>query len=1158
LARSISAFQHFSISAFQHFSFSKTPRSPDPSRMSRAIRLTQLHALNWYGYRDSLPVRGNLVLAGVTGSGKSILMDLLMLVLVGPERAHHHFNRSATGSKSDRTIKGYCLLDTKREENGVPQFFHDKGVTTYIAAEFTWPDGSRVETWGLRFEFRSAAENDGTTTPFYCPASLQKSDFLTESEDGKPRPSALGAFKRMIESHGGRLFSSPREYLRDMANPSHLNFNKDVLQRLLPSAMSFTNLKSFDDFCRQFVLPAEAVPVEDVVSSFRDFQSYERELASLKAQLDRLTRIRTLATTLREAERDHAVATYLAAEFAHVHATEDAEKTRSRLDKLKIDNQADESRLEELTELTTTSQRKKESLTALLNESSEGRLYKKLADDIAKLEAEIEQLRDRATRLDGGLGKRIKSARAWMEQVHKAPLDPIVDTTKLKHAIEFLDSCEREQTASSLSLLADAANETVKTLRSRFEPDREELRKLRNEKSDLQAQIDLLQRGVSPGPQPLLAALKSQLPLLPNESPPRALREICEVTDESWRAAAEVAFEEKFAVLVPPNHYEESSRILRQIPAADIVHAGPQRLIDVQAIHATKPAAKKGSLAELLATADDQARACIDFLFGDLIRVADPSQLDRHPSAISPDGLYKRRGALVRPAPYNGTPFIGQEGLKRQLEIKRQRLGEIDAAIRRLEPIELEVERLIRERASAIPEHEDVIRELIRIEDLPKKQEQHDDLMDQLQAIATDQFDRLRDEIEALGEQLASYDAERTSILRKGRIREIQDTEKLLAQLMETASRREDEFSRTKLRIDIHAHHERYVAWKKEAAEYTPAPDVLAKEFTKAAIAAELAAKDATGELKVAMLDFKKTFAPKFDDLPEDGTDAAPYVSRLEQIEGANIPEYEKKSVTERKRWEALFRTQVLSRMQQALKNVENIISLLNHQLKKPIGHDRYKIERRPNPDFKIYRDLIDLNALHHEDELFFASMSGELQDALKGFLTLLVQNASSPEAARLLDYRQYFDYDLTVTDIRDPDARSISVDKQSGKMSGGENQSPYFVAILASYLHAYNRHESRRKEPSLALVPIDEAFSKLSGERIQNCIEAMAELDLQGMFSMSSGNIPYAFSQCDELIVISRKEERRGTRVGVRNVPVILYRDSPEGKKWISEAAAS
>ena len=61
-----------------------------------------------------------------------------------------------------------------------------------------------------------------------------------------------------------------------------------------------------------------------------------------------------------------------------------------------------------------------------------------------------------------------------------------------------------------------------------------------------------------------------------------------------------------------------------------------------------------------------------------------------------------------------------------------------------------------------------------------------------------------------------------------------------------------------------------------------------------------------------------------------------------------------------------------------------------------------------------------------------------------------------------------------------------------------------------------------------------------------------MAELDLQGMFSMSSGNIPYAFSLCDELIVITKKEERRGARVGIRNVPSILFRESPEGRDFI------
>ena len=67
--------------------------------MSRAIRLTRIHALNWYGYRDSIPVDGNLLLAGVTGSGKSILMDLIQFVLVGDLRLVK-FNQSATGAHS--------------------------------------------------------------------------------------------------------------------------------------------------------------------------------------------------------------------------------------------------------------------------------------------------------------------------------------------------------------------------------------------------------------------------------------------------------------------------------------------------------------------------------------------------------------------------------------------------------------------------------------------------------------------------------------------------------------------------------------------------------------------------------------------------------------------------------------------------------------------------------------------------------------------------------------------------------------------------------------------------------------------------------------------------------------------------------------------------
>lgn len=781
--------------------------------MTRSIQLTKLHALNWYGYRDTLPVRGNLVLAGVTGSGKSILMDLLMLVLVGPERARHHFNRSATGSRSDRTIKGYCLLDTKREENGQAQYFHDKGVTTYIAAEFTWPDGKRAETWGLRFEFRNSSETDGITTPFYCPAIMEKDDFLAVSpEDNQKRPLGQAAFRAMIEGRGGRLFASTREYLRDMANPSHLNFNKDVLERLLPSAMSFTNLKSFDDFCRQFVLPGEAVDVDDVVSSFRDFESYERELRELRAQLGKLTAIRAFGGEVAAGQRDEDVATWLVAELSLQHAREDVQSMEKCLGLLREQHAADLARETELEIQITRSRDERERLLALLNESSGGRLYKRMADEIREMETKMEALRAIMSKIEGGLRHRVKSARQWMGEVSRAPVHPMVDISKMEEALGFLDSCERAETGNALAFLAESANKLCQLLQDRFRNDREELRRLRSEKSALDAQITALRRGHPPEPQPLLHALRESLDLLPGEPAPRALRELCEVEDEAWRAAAESALEEKFAVLVDSGHFARAAAILRQLPESDLLRA-PQRLLDAGAIGQNKTKRAKNSLAEIFRTEDPAARAWLDQRFGEVIRATDMKDLLRHDHAILPDGLTKHGHTITRPKPYDGMPFIGENGLKRQLEIKLARLGEVDAALRRLEPVEHEIQRLLEARDSAVPNHDDIGRELVRVESLPALQADHEKRMAELLAISTDEFSRMGATIEELKEQTAAMEREKLAILRKGGHKEIEQAERTLETRRLEASRKEDDFSRLKLRLDITRHLPRYQEW---------------------------------------------------------------------------------------------------------------------------------------------------------------------------------------------------------------------------------------------------------------------------------------------------------------------------------------------------------
>ena len=83
--------------------------------------------------------------------------------------------------------------------------------------------------------------------------------------------------------------------------------------------------------------------------------------------------------------------------------------------------------------------------------------------------------------------------------------------------------------------------------------------------------------------------------------------------------------------------------------------------------------------------------------------------------------------------------------------------------------------------------------------------------------------------------------------------------------------------------------------------------------------------------------------------------------------------------------------------------------------------------------------------------------------------------------------------------------------------------------------------------------MPIDEAFSKLSGERIKDCITALKSLDLQGVFSMSTGNIPYALEHCDWLVGVIKEERRAGKRTEIRNIPFSVARDSDEARRLMS-----
>lgn len=1122
--------------------------------MSRAIRLTRFHALNWYGYRDSIPVDGNLLLAGVTGSGKSILMDLIQLVLVGDLRLVK-FNQSATGAHSDRSLKGYCLGDTKQEEAGVTQYMRDSAVS-YVALEFTWPNKKRKETWGFRVEFVSPAETQGKVTPFFIPAGLNRSDFLDEDK----RPLDYTGFKALVESHAdregvrGRLYSTIDEYTRDLQQPTHLNFNYKILRGLLPTAMSFTFLRSFNDFCRQFILAAERLDVTDVRDSYRAFIRYEKDLTELNDQFERLRSIHTLFHSCENLRRDAVLARYLEAELRHLHSQDLLKGDEERLASLRAACAEEEGRLAELEQLIPKRSLELDSLKNTIRENPEGGLYLELRRRLQQLVADISRLSETGRTLQSALTAKINGSREWVAQLCKLPLPLEARTIQnVERAISELEKGGVAEFNRTFRALSDAAQKATAEAGRLADPTLKKLSGVRSELGRLREEIAALKIGKLPFPTRLLDALNHHLLAGGRDLPAKHLRELCEIKEgeEHWRPAVEVAFTRKFAVVVAPEQYDEAEKIYHQMRE----EARGESLVNPTKALRLKRPAREGSLAEKLTTKHPVAEAIISHQFGELICVERRESLRDHDSAITPDGFLARGAFVERTRHYDNLPFVGQRGLQQQLAWKEKQRDLLLAEEAKLAPLAEDFDAVQREWSRRFTAPESLADQLAEAKRLPELENEREACLARLNTIDRAKFDDLAEQQRVLENELRALADEQRKLDRSEKRAEFRRLEKALQDRKEVEQKLLENFTRVKNEADVSRWLPRLKELREEVCTRLPARDVAASEFASLFNRSDKGAGEEWQRLLAARRELAMTH-PKFDDLNIEAPANTAYEKQLAKLEESDIPDYTAKAQRERSTWEKLFRTQVLEKLRNALFEVENTRVLLNNSLKRKIGNNRYRIVKWENPDFAIYHKLLDASAVAREDDLFFASASAELREACDQFLHALIDENQKTAADRLLDYRHYYEYDMEVDDVGEGDEVKATwrVDRQSGKSSGGENQSPYFIAILASYLRAYKRHDTRGKNPSLALVPIDEAFSKLSGERIKDCIKMLGEehMDLQGVFSMSTGNIPYAFEHCDSLVVVAKEEKSVGKRLQIRNVPVSLHKDSPDARRLL------
>ena len=856
--------------------------------MSRTIRLTRIHALNWYGYKDTIPVEGNLLIAGVTGSGKSILMDLIQLVLVGDQRLVR-FNQSATGDRSDRSLKGYSLGDLKDDEGGVDKYMRQSAIT-YVALEFTWPNGKRAETWGLRIEFTSAAEAHGKVTPFFIPAAFTRGDFL----DTEKRPLDYSAFKALAESREGRLYTEGLDaYLRDMAQPTHLNFDRAVLRALLPTAMSFTFLKSFNDFARNFILPADKLDVSDVTASYRTFLGYERDLNNLNDQFEKLKAIRDTFTRLTDLRRDRVLARYLEAQLRHEHAAEQLQADEERLAKLKAENAGEEKRLAELVELIERGRAESKKIDALIGETPEGQLYKFIKGRNSELTHQISSLSGIGKSLDDALANRLRNARSWAKELRALPIElEAASVNAVERAIQAVADKGVGKAGETLPALNTAAQNAAAAASRAAGQTIKRLGEIRQNLGQLRDEIAALKIGKLPFPTRLLDALNNSLLARGADLPARHLRELCEVTDERWRPAIEVAFARKFAVVVAVEHYEQAEQIYHSLKPSELGgEASRESLVNpTKALQRRKPV-RPGSLAEKLKTSQPVAEAIISEAFGNLMCVERREALRDHDFAILPDGFMARGAFVERSRFYDGNPFVGQKGLEQQRVWKEKQAEDLANEERKLSP----VERALKSLNDGWREHFEIApslyQDLARAQELPKLQDELKENITKLNRIDRSKFDELANDQAKLEASLKTMEEERRTLDRSEKRAEVRRLETQVVTTRIEVGKLAEKFEQIRNETDVSIWLKRLEELRSDMLARIPIKETAANRFNEQFHTCDRDAAAAWEDLKAKRRELAAAHS-KFDDLPVETESNDAHDKQLAKLEESDIPDY--------------------------------------------------------------------------------------------------------------------------------------------------------------------------------------------------------------------------------------------------------------------------
>ena len=1102
-------------------------------------KLTRILLINWLYYSKELIKIGDInFLTGKTGAGKSTVIDALQIVLLGETNARN-FNKAANES-SQRTLDGYLRADIDgKSENSR----RGKDFSSYIACEFYDDVQRSFFTLGSVFDCRS----DGSTQQRYFSFSgpIPENCFIVERLPMEI--SVLRAFLNANYKTFSRIYDSQKEYRADVL--AKWNVHTEQVFHMLKKAISFKPIVDIRQFITENICDTTDGPVDvaRMQQNIREYKRHEEIAQRQEAQIQSLQEIGSCFRELKKCEDNYQ-------QQAFLNAWARKETLRTQIEQLELDKSSHVKRLGEL------------KIEYQETEGKIGRIELKRDEiqaecarsEISQTETRLKTEKNNLIREQAQLSSNLQSTSLHIRRESQFVLgmeetvsawDKTERFSRIQAAAELaayaflpFENSGSDIFASSeteFSEAATASQDLSQAVRDASYELGNEALKLQRNINEKGAILSRLRKNIKDYPDGLLDLKRRMAEHL--QTPGKAseisiLADVLEIADgqDAWRGAVEGYLNtQKFYLLVEPAQYDVAleyfNRIKGDYPRQSF------GLVDIEKLREKEKIQRwDDSLANKIVTESQIARDYIDYLLGRVVCCAHVSHLRKFKTAITQEGVVYQ-GYVARPLRKQqmDDAFIRRKAVQIRIRNLENELKALNAELDGIQPAYQYLDDK--------KDHEYIFNAVF-LEHISKCRKDYQRGLD-----INAELDRIDKELGEL--DMFWLDAQRAKIkelqaeidslrgnLKDNTIEQGTLKEKIRAIDFETLPALNKSYSERTLDI-AERFSEEYIQtfgmlrYEQELARLKQ-PSIVADNFKRRLTQTENELRSAREKLLEKRTAYVQAYQPCSFRIESPNNDE--YDEKLAVLEKSELPKYKDKIREARASALEQFQNDFLYRLQSSIKAVQDQVKKLNNALKyAQFGTEQYQFRADRNPDYAEYYDMIMAPELMDTERGLF---SKEYQDKYSGLIEDLFnkiavsddtqlnarrQSELQQNIERYTDFRTYLKFDLETTD-RDGNKQLLS--QTLNKKSGGETQTPFYIAVLASFAQLYqvNNH-SPGLSNTVRLVVFDEAFNKMDSDRIVESIHLLRKMNLQAIICTPPDKIADIMPLADRTLLVHK-----------------------------------